>query len=92
MMFFICLFPVQRLKAISRFFNPYHRTKSAKSTTKKKNMEDARRRATANKRLHVNQRVSGAVGEYIEGPTKRRRRQRLFGHIICAVGERRYMV
>jgi len=51
-------------------------------------MEDSARRATANKRLHVHQRVSGAVGEYIQGPTKRRRRQRLFGHIISAVGEK----
>jgi hypothetical protein len=55
-------------------------------------MEDSTRRATANKRLHVNQRVSGSVGEYIEGPTKRRRRQRLYGHIISAIGERKYMV
>jgi hypothetical protein len=55
-------------------------------------MEDSTRRAQANKRLHVNQRVSGAVGDYIEGPTKRRRRQRLFGHIISAVGERKYLV
>jgi hypothetical protein len=28
----------------------------------------------------------------MEGPAKRRRRQRLFGHIIQAVGERRYLV
>jgi len=55
-------------------------------------MEDSARRATAKKRLHVNQRVSGALGEYMEGPTKRRRRQRLFGHIISAVGERKYLV
>lgn len=55
-------------------------------------MEDSARRATANKRLHVNQRVSGALGEYMEGPTKRRRRQRLFGHIVSAVGERKYLV
>jgi len=55
-------------------------------------MEDSARRATANKRLHVHQRVSGAVGEYIQGPTKRRRRQRLFGQIISAVGEKKYLV
>ena len=55
-------------------------------------MEDSTRRATANKRLHVNQRVSGAVGDYIPGPTKRRRRHRLYGHIISAVGERKYLV
>jgi hypothetical protein len=55
-------------------------------------MEDSIRRATANKRLYVNQRVSGAVGDYIEGPTKRRRRQRLYGIIVGAIGEKRYMV
>ena len=55
-------------------------------------MEDSTRRATANKRLHANQRVSGAVGDYMQGPTKRRRRQRLFGHIISAVGEKKYLV
>jgi hypothetical protein len=55
-------------------------------------MEDSTRRATANKRLHVNQRVSGAVGDYIDGPTKRRRRQRLYGHIVSAVGEKKYLV
>jgi hypothetical protein len=55
-------------------------------------MEDSVRRATANKRLHVNQRVSGALGEYMEGPTKHRHRQRLFGHIISAVGEWKYLV
>jgi hypothetical protein len=37
---------------------------------------------TANKRLHVNQRVSGAVGEYMEGPTKHYHWQKLYGHII----------
>lgn len=51
------------------------------------------RRTASQKRLAPNQRVSGAVGEFIEGgPTKRRRRQRLFGHIIRATGERRYLV
>jgi len=55
-------------------------------------MEDSVRRATANKRLHVNQRVSGALGEYMEGPTKHRHRQRLFGHIISAVGDWKYLV
>jgi len=51
------------------------------------------RRTASQKRLAPNQRVSGAVGEFIEGgPTKRRRRQRLFGHIIRATGERRYSV
>jgi len=55
-------------------------------------MEDSRRRATGNKRLHVNQRVSGAVGEYVDGPTKRRRRQRLYGYVISAIGEKKYLV
>jgi hypothetical protein len=55
-------------------------------------MEDSNRRATTNKRLHVNQRVSGSVREYIEGPTKRRHCQRLYGHIISAIGEQKYMV
>jgi hypothetical protein len=59
---------------------------------KKPAMEDSTRRATTNKGLHVNQRVSGAIGDYIEGPTKRRRHQRLYGHIISAIGERKYMV
>jgi hypothetical protein len=51
-------------------------------------MEDSVRRARGTKRLFVNQRVSGAVGDYIDGPTKRRRRQRLFGTIIGAAGEK----
>jgi hypothetical protein len=38
-------------------------------------MEDSTRRATANKRLHVSQRVSGADGDYIEDPTKHQRCQ-----------------
>jgi len=38
-------------------------------------MESGGRRAPQ-KRLATNQRVSGAVGEFIEGPSKRRRRQR----------------
>ncbi len=45
------------------------------------------------KRLTPHQRVSGAVGDFIEGGhSKRRRRERWFGHVIQAVGERRYMV
>lgn len=54
-------------------------------------MEVGGRRASQ-KRLAPNQRVSGSVGEFIEGPSKRRRRQRWFGHIIRAVGERKYLV
>lgn len=37
---------------------------------KKGSMKDSARRATANKWLHVNQRVPGALGKYTEGPTK----------------------
>jgi hypothetical protein len=45
------------------------------------------------KRLAVNQHVSGAVGEFYEGPSaKWRRRQRWFGHIVHAVGEKCYLV
>jgi hypothetical protein len=54
-------------------------------------MEVGGRRASQ-KRLAPNQRVSGSVGEFIEGPSKRCRRQRWFGHIIRAVGERKYLV
>jgi hypothetical protein len=32
------------------------------------------------------------VGEYIQGPTKHRHHQRLFGHIISAVCEKKYLV
>jgi hypothetical protein len=32
------------------------------------------------------------VGEYIQGPTKHCQHQRLFGHIISAVGEKKYLV
>ena len=54
-------------------------------------MESGGRRAPQ-ERLATNQHVSGAVGEFIEGPSKRRRRQRWFGHIAQAVGEKRYLV
>jgi hypothetical protein len=40
------------------------------------------RRANAKKRLHVNQRVSGALGEYINGPNKHCCQNRIVGHII----------
>jgi len=54
---------------------------------------EVQRRTAAQKRLTPHQRVSGAVGDFIEGgPSKRRRPQRWFGHVIQAVGERRYMV
>jgi hypothetical protein len=46
---------------------------------KKKKMEDSTRRANTNKRLHVNQRVSGALGEYIDGPTKCRCQNGILG-------------
>jgi hypothetical protein len=42
--------------------------------------------------LAANQRVSGAVCEFIEGPSKRRHHQRWFGRIIQAVGEKRYLL
>jgi hypothetical protein len=67
-------------------------TKESTAKEKKRKME-APRRTASQKRLAPNQRVSGAVGDFIEGgPTKRRRRERLFGHIIAAVGEKRYLV
>jgi len=50
------------------------------------------RRTEGQKRLCPNQHVSGSVGEFIEGPSKRRRRQRWFGHIVRAVGENKYLV
>jgi hypothetical protein len=54
---------------------------------------EAPRRMASQKWLTPNQRVSGAVEEFIEGgPKKLRQRQRLFGHIIRATGERRYLV
>jgi hypothetical protein len=45
----------------------------------------------AQKRL-AHQQVSGAYGDFIEGPTKRQRRQQLYGQIVCAVGEKKYLV
>jgi hypothetical protein len=55
-------------------------------------MEDSDRRATAKKRLNVNQRVSGALGEHMESPTKRHHHRWLFGHIVSFIGERKYLV
>ncbi len=50
-------------------------------------------RCTASqKRLIPDQRVSGAVGNYIPGPTKRRHQERLFGYIVHYIGENRYLV
>jgi hypothetical protein len=54
-------------------------------------MEEVRQ-TSGQKLLSPNQRISGAVGEFIEGPSKRRRRQRWFGHVITAVGEKKYLV
>ncbi len=48
--------------------------------------------SNANKRLHVNQRVSGALGEYINGLAKHHCRNRILGHIISAIGEQKYLV
>jgi hypothetical protein len=54
---------------------------------------EAGRRTASQKRLAPNQRVSGAVGDFVEGgPTKRHWRERWFGHVLQAVGERRYLV
>jgi hypothetical protein len=52
---------------------------------------EAQGRTTRQKRLISNQRVSGAVGDYVPGPTKRQRRQRLFGNIVQSV-ENCYLV
>ncbi len=54
-------------------------------------MEGSRRTASQ-KRLIPDQRVSGAAGNYIPGPTKRRRWERLFGYVVLSVGENRYLV
>jgi hypothetical protein len=53
---------------------------------------EAGRRTASEKQLVRNQKVSRAVGDFIEGPAKRRHRQRLFGYIIQAVGKRQYLV
>jgi hypothetical protein len=45
-------------------------------------MEDNRRQVRLNNSLHVNQRVSGAVREYMKGPTKHSCQQRLY---VCLV-------
>jgi len=51
------------------------------------------RRTAPQKRLATNQRVSGAVGNFIEGgPSKRRHRERWFGHILQAVREKKYLI
>jgi hypothetical protein len=50
------------------------------------------RRTSGQKRLCPNQRVSGSVGEFIAGPSKRRRQERWFGHIVRLVGEKKYLV
>jgi hypothetical protein len=44
------------------------------------------------KRLASKQRVSGAVGNFIEGPSKRRHCERWFGHVLRAVGEKKYLI
>ncbi len=47
------------------------------------------RRAIANKRLHINQRTSSALGEFIKGLTKHHYQHKVFGHIISAVSKRK---
>jgi len=44
------------------------------------------------KRIAVHQRVSGSFGDWVEGPTKHQRRQRLYGQVLFAVGEKKYLV
>jgi hypothetical protein len=55
-------------------------------------MEDITRRATAPRRLDVKQIVSGGIKDDMEGPTKCQPYQRLYGHIISAIGEWKYLV
>jgi hypothetical protein len=50
------------------------------------------RRSAPQKCLASNQWVSGAVGNFIEGPYKRRRHERWFGHVLRAVGEKKYLI
>lgn len=50
------------------------------------------RRSAPQKRLASKQRVSGAVGNFIEGPSKRRHCERWFGHVLRAVGEKKYLI
>jgi hypothetical protein len=38
----------------------------------------------ASKHVAVHQRVSGFFGDYLQGPTKRRRRQHLYGQVVQA--------
>ena len=52
-------------------------------------MEGRTKRATVSKRLHVNQMVSSAIRDYIEGPTKCQHHQRLYGRIISVIGEQK---
>jgi hypothetical protein len=53
---------------------------------------EAGRCTVSQKHLAPNQRVSGVIGDCIEGPAKRFHQQHFFGHIIQAVGERCYLV
>lgn len=46
---------------------------------------------TWQKCLIAHQRVSGAIGNYIPGPTKRWCHERLFGYVVQSVGNR-YLV
>ena len=41
-------------------------------------------RSRAPKRLAIHQRVSGSFGDWVEGPTKRHRRQHLYGQVVQA--------
>jgi hypothetical protein len=42
--------------------------------------------------MSTNQQVSGALGEYMEGPTHRCHCQWLFGNIVIAIGEKKSLV
>ena len=46
----------------------------------------------AQKPIEVHQRVSGSFGDFIEGPTKHQRWQKLYGQVIRAVREKKYLV
>jgi hypothetical protein len=43
-------------------------------------------------RLCPNQRISGSVGEFSDGPSKRHHQQQWFGYIVRAAGEKKYQV
>jgi hypothetical protein len=50
------------------------------------------RQSAPQESLATNQRVSGAVGNFIEGPSKQCHCERWFGHVLDAVGEKKYLI